>query len=275
MEEDKIQIDEHSTHEEMMDDINHSSSDEGDAIQLPEDFGNATDFVRKLLQKYSQLFEIQELVEKGEFHQNGPGRRRENPYRMASEIRRIAMSYLRKAISNILNNPTSKSRKDGMMTFFFRAMKKLALFLKDHCSTKNLYKESDINSYATSFVESHFAFLASINSLSSDRLLDRFAEFIILWFPEDKAQAILLNLMSSELVDGDCVRMQLKLLNREQWKKTSKQHLLFWARNSWTMRQIMSMAIQILDEPKFRNNKLAKHLSEISSGIMAEIKSDN
>jgi hypothetical protein len=126
-----------------------------------------------------------------------------------------------------------------MTTFFFRAMKKTALFLKDHCSTKNLYKESDINSYTTSFVESHFAFLASINSLSSDKLLDRFAEFIILWYPEKKAEAILLNLMSSDLVDRDCVQMQLRLLNRKLWKKTSKEHLLFWVKNSWTMRKLL------------------------------------
>jgi hypothetical protein len=106
LEEEKCEMEEHSTHEEIMNESGHDSSEKCYAMQNSEEIGNTPDFVGKILEQFTHLFEIQELVENGEFRQNGPGRRRENPYRMASEIRRITLGYLRMSISGILNNPT-------------------------------------------------------------------------------------------------------------------------------------------------------------------------
>lgn len=153
-----------------------------------------------------------------------------------------------------------------MTTIYFRKLKKVTYELVKYCATKNLYKTSDAADYIVSFAESHFALLASINKTSDTSLFESFAEFIIIYFPSDKAKVILSSMMSSKKCNLKLLQTQLNLLDRRD--VTTKEHILNWAQNSWTLRQIFNLALEVLRSDEFQNMALTGHLLEITESFL-------
>jgi hypothetical protein len=141
---------------------------------------------------------MQVLIDKGIYERTGPGRRRSNPYKTSAQIKISILDYLKTSFKNIISNDRCSKRRDAMTTFFFRALKKLAYFLTLNFATKNSYKHSKIEEFLNSFAESHFSFLTAIGMVEKVDLIETFAEFIILYYPEEKAGDILSAMINSE-----------------------------------------------------------------------------
>lgn len=152
----------------------------------------------KLETCFAKLGEMQVLIDQGVYEKTGPGRRRSNPYKTSTHILKAILDYLKTSFKNIISNDRCSKRKDAMTTFFFRALKKLAYFLTMNFATKNSYKHCQREEFISSFAEAHFSFLTAIGMAAKVDLKETFAEFIILYYQEEKAQDILNAMMRSE-----------------------------------------------------------------------------
>jgi hypothetical protein len=222
----------------------------------------------KIRSVYKMMHKRQELIENDAFEDNTPGRKRDNPYRKSEKIYELIRDYLFLNLKNLVKNKRNQARPDAMMTFFIRVVKKLTLHLVKTCATVSLYKSPLIEDYSVSFAESHFAFLTSINKTSEICPLVSFAEYIILYFSDKKALAILNNLISLEECKSDSLQVQLNLL--KQRKKTSKTHFQHWVNNSGILRHILKVVLEVIQSPEFPKNVLTTRLIQNTQSLLSE-----
>mmetsp|Transcript_32648 Transcript_32648/g.28905 ORF Transcript_32648/g.28905 Transcript_32648/m.28905 type:complete len:291 (-) Transcript_32648:261-1133(-) len=148
------------------------------------------DMIKFFMSTFSKLKSRQDLVDRKMYSRKGPGRRRKYDPRTSEELRDLVMDYLRTNLGKIVSNSRCISRKDALITIAARSIKKLTYFLVEKCSAKNQYKKSTPSSYLFSFLESFSSFLSSIDCHDCD-IAKSFAEYIIIYFPENKASHVL------------------------------------------------------------------------------------
>lgn len=200
----------------------------------------------------------QEQIDAGSYVKSGPGRKRKFGPKNSKQLKALVMTYLRNSLGKIISNRRCKDRKDALITIYFRALKKLTYHLVEKWAAKNLYKRNEVSKYLIAFAESHISFLFSISEVCESQLLESFVEYIIVYFPTEKATEITNILIKQKAWDEDFLRMQLRILEKRE--KTSKKSIKEWASNSSVLRQILHCALEVLSEPKFANTRLGEHL---------------
>lgn len=157
-----------------------------------EDDDSLQNFDQKILAVCINKMNQQNKVDEGTYKRKGPGRRRQNPLKTSLQLKNLVKIFLRQKISKILSNKKCKDRKDAVITFLIRAVKKVTYYLVEIAAAKNMYKRRNPSEYLISFVESFIAFI-SMSSIKSSgtSLVKQFLEFIIIYFPSDKCSRLL------------------------------------------------------------------------------------
>lgn len=155
------------------------------------------DLVSTIRNTLCKLKAKQEQIDAGTYVKSGPGRKRKHDPRTSSELHSLVINYLRKSLTKIVSNRRCKDRKDALITIYTRALKKLTYFLVEQCAAKNMYKRHEASKYLTAFSESHSSFLFSIQEFYNLDLVKSYTEFIVIYFPLDKARE-LINLMMKQ-----------------------------------------------------------------------------
>ena len=143
------------------------------------------------------------------------------------------VNYFNAILKIVISNEKSKKRRDQMITIFFRKIKKLALELVKLCATTNLYKRTKILDYTKSFIEAYNAFSVCVNDNTENTPFDEiqgFIEFIVIFFPQQKVEAIIQSLQISKEVDLSMLDDQLHFLRERN--KTTKRFIEIWTKKS-------------------------------------------
>lgn len=225
-----------------------------DQSSQPED--NGTSLSTMIEENHAKFSERQRKIDAGTYVKTGPGRTRRHGHRKSSELETLVTDYLRKHIAKIVSNRRCKDRKDALITIYIRALKKLTYYLLEQTAAKNMYKRNETSKFLVSFSEAHASFLFSIGS--AEDIVKSFCEFVVIYFPDAKAREILDALKKQGFNDHAFLEKQFKILEKRD--NTSKKNIKVWADNSQVLRQILSAAYQILQEPKFAKSKAGDHL---------------
>ena len=215
-----------------------------------------TPLVTMIEENFAKFSERQSRIDAGTFVRTGPGRNRRHGHRTSSELLSLVVAYLRKHIAKIVSNRRCKDRKDALITIYIRALKKLSYYLVEQTAAKNMYKRNETSKFLVSFSEAHASFLFSIGS--PEDIVKSFCEFVVIYFPEAKAREILDALKRQGYNDHAFLEKQHQILKKRD--NTSKKNIKVWADNSLVLRQILTAAYQILQEPKFARSKAGDHL---------------
>lgn len=139
---------------------------------LREDFSMTEYIVRT----HSSLLQRQVEIDSGTFAHRKPGRRRTKPYRTTDELEELISTHLKTKIDYICSIPC---RPDSVSTKLYRLLRGLPKFLLDNCSSKSIYKKSEIDSYLFSFLESYISFFPMAHHNEPD-LVKSFVEYSII-----------------------------------------------------------------------------------------------
>jgi hypothetical protein len=210
--------------------------------------------------------ENQMLIEQGLSIKRGPGRRRRNSYKTSEEIKKVIINYLTQKFKKVIYNKRCEKRKDALVTLFFRAVKKLTYELVETCATINSYKHSRPEEFIISYAEAHFAFLTSLKKEDEVLSLDKFIEFIIIYFPEDKVRTLLAQFLDEKCISEKYAKRQLALLDERDI--TSRKHIKKWTQESSTLQQILKLSLEVLGSSEFKTKSQAKYLYTMTEGIL-------
>ena len=208
----------------------------------------------------------QNLVDSGTYVKSGPGRKRKFGPKSSKQLKALVTAYFRTNFAQIVSNRRCKKRKDALITIYFRTLKKLTYHLMGKCAAKNMYKGNEVSEYLVAFSESHSSFLFSISEFCESQLLESFVEFIIIYFPVEKASELINILIKQKAWDEGFLRMQLSILKKRD--KTSKKNIKYWASNSLVLRQIMQCALEVLNEQKIADTELGEHLINVTKSFL-------
>lgn len=116
--------------------------------------------------------------------------------------------------------------------------------------------------YIVAFAESHLALWTTIEENNEKSIFESFAEFIIIYFPENKARAILSAMKDSNICEPNFLQIQVQILQHREG--TSKNHISYWVHNSWTLRKIFERALEVLSYGKHSNTPTSRHLRRVT-----------
>lgn len=138
------------------------------------------------------------LVDSGTYVKSGPGRKRKFGPKTSKQLKALVVAYFRTNFTKIIANHRCVKRKDALITIYFRTIKKLTYHLMGKCAAKNMYKRNEVSEYLVAFSESHSSFLFSISEFCESQLLESFVEFIIIYFPVEKASELINTLIKQK-----------------------------------------------------------------------------
>jgi len=223
---------------------------------------------------FISIFQKQIDVDDGNFTRCGPGRGRKNPYMKSSELTRSVNDYILGKVKEIIRNRRWIKRKDLMMTFYIRALKKLTYHLIENWSTKNLYKRNLMSQYIIGFTESWVAFMWAVDSeyVKSIHITDyvkSLVEYSVIYFSHDKCQALINALMLQDGADQTFLIKQLQFL--KQRDVTTKRNFKDWIQNSAILRKIFEVALEAMkSDDEVANNILGKDLIARTKFLLSE-----
>lgn len=238
----------------------YKSEDSVDDLSVREDL--TSDLESTILNTLSKLKEQQTQIDDGTYIRNGPGRKRKYGPRTSSQLKDLAKAYLRESIGPIISNKRCKNRKDALITNYVRAVKKLTYHLVEMCAAKNMYKRNEVSRYLIAFSESHSSFLFSIEACHDIDLVKSFIEYVVIYFPLDKAHDLIDLLIKQNYRDQDFLKSQADILEKRD--NTSKKNIKKWTDNSPTFRLIFKLALEVLEEEGFSSTKVGEHLTKIT-----------
>lgn len=201
----------------------------------------------------------QQTIDEGNYQKNGPGRKRKFGPKTSKQLRTLVMGYLRKHFAKIISNKRCKDRKDALITIFIRWLKKLTYHLVEQCAAKNMYKKNETSNFIVAFSESHSSFLFSINKFDEVNLVESFIEYMVIYFPLDKARKLIKSMIKQNSWSQDFLQMQLEIL--EHREVTSKKNIKKWTENSPTFKMIFELALEVLEEDQFVNTRIGIYLT--------------
>ena len=150
-----------------------------------------------------------------------------------------------------------------MITIFFRKIKKYAFELIKYWATTNLYKRSKISEFSVSFAEAYQGFISCLQldeEITKISTIQRFVEFITIFFPKDKVEEIIVNLLNSNFPEKQVLLHHLNLLNIR--KKTSKTFIQEWVKNSWILMRIFEIVLNVLNTMDYDNDLAVGYLRQ-------------
>lgn len=217
---------------------------------------------------HSELKAKQSQLDDGSYSRSGPGRKRKFAPRTSKQLKSLVIDYIRDNLSKIVSNKRCRDRKDALITIYVRALKKLTYYLVEKCAAKNRYKRNEVENFLLAFSESHSSFLFSITDCDELDIVESFISYVVIYFPTEKATELIDILMKQNGSDSDFLRTQKEILNRRD--VTSKKNIRKWADHSPIMRQIFSLALDVLQEPKFAKSKVGYHLINVTKHFLGD-----
>jgi hypothetical protein len=224
------------------------------------------DLVSLIISTLQHLRTKQLQIDNGTYKKTGPGRTRKYGPKTSTQLRSLVIEYLRENFSKIISNKRCKDRKDALITIFIRSLKKLTYYLVEKTAAKNMYKKNDMSKYVVAFSESHSSFLFSINKFDDCDLLKSFVEYMVIYFPLDKARELIKSLMKQSALSNDFLKVQYDILGKRE--VTSKKNIKAWTDNSPTFREIFVLALEVLEEPKFAKSKVGSYLVQVTKHFL-------
>lgn len=166
----------------------------------------------------------------------------------------------------MLNNHSRTKRIDALFTLYFRCLKRLIIGITKSWATKNDYKSPDALKYANAYCDAQYAFLESIGSFNKEDIFDRFAEFIVILYPQEKVRKLIQMMDDSQLWNPRHLKEQVRFLNLRE--NTSKAHLKIWISGSKTIRSLFEYSLQILKDPEFEKFPKAEILRTCTEELL-------
>lgn len=160
-----------------------------------QEFSKSATFLSWLLDTKDKLIEKQRLIDNGLTPKSGVGRKRKiGVFTSSQQLIDIKKHLKDEFVEVITTFKKNSKRNDQLMTNFSRKFRNLPKYLVKF-STKNKSKSSDMKEYTYSFLESFMAF-RSYNDFGDRDFIQRFVEFSILYYSEQKVTDMMNQLLS-------------------------------------------------------------------------------
>ena len=88
--------------------------------------------------------------------------------------------------------------------------------------------------------------MAAMGILSNSEIIKSFVEFIVIYFPKDKVHKILKAFKTQKAIPEEYYMKQSDFLKTRE--STSKYHFRDWVQNSIILKQVITLAYEIIQE---------------------------
>lgn len=225
------------------------------APKRPPEITGIPENLAEVLKSHFEWFEAkQAAINDDTYKQTGPGRKRKHDKLTTMGLRSMIYGLLKAKLAGVL---AKNSRKDSLITNYVRTLKKLPYFLIEKTAAKNMYKRNKMTEFIVAFAESYTSFLFSIIP-GGVCAIDTFVEFVVIYFPEEKAQALIETLIEQDdRGRSEFYRTQLDVLKARD--KPSKKNTKEWVQKSSIFKAIFELALDILMNDDFSDKHAENH----------------
>lgn len=127
-----------------------------------------------ILKTYSRLRKKQQEIDDDIFAEQGPGRKRANPYRTTQQLQEFIWNHFYEGLEKMCLD--KKMRPDAFSIKFIRFVTKIPYVLIRNCSSISIYKKPEMESYIFSFLESFMSF-TSLTHYNECNIVESFCEY--------------------------------------------------------------------------------------------------
>lgn len=149
-------------------------------------------------------FEKQHKVDEGVWVKKGPGRNRKYQMLKTSQVRKLINEFFLDGFDKLNCNKYNNKRTDAWVTMYQRNLKKVTLFMLEKVSVRNKYKCNDVREYLVAYTETFTIFsLIFLEGPHTPNILERFLEFIWIYYPTSKVKFIADELEKEKAISND------------------------------------------------------------------------